>query len=936
MALEFLERLLPENGYLCAAKLLPGGVFSHRFFNDIAELYTYLTQMDLLGHTMYLAQSGFASTKNRKQENVCAVRSFWLDIDCGAEKYAREPDKSYPTQAEAAADLKRVVAEMNLPFPTVVNSGNGLYAHWCIDQDIEERLWKSTALLFKGLLSAHGFKADPQRTADSSSVLRPPGTTNRKNDASKPVRLLTPVQEPVGFDTFLGLLQVAAKIKKVSTSAFDAPKVPDINATALEGLCGQPSSAHRIADYCAFVRRIRDTGGDVSEPAWYAAIGLLRHTVEGREIIHLWSEGHAEYDYASTEAKIDQHTLPPTTCYHIGSIDSSTCIGCPSKDKIKSPIVLGYPKAAPLAPPEVDTVAVEPPEGFSRTASGVMFDDGSGQPPHLIYPADLYPVRISRDHSLGYETVTFRHANFSNGLQDITIKTSLFHDPKSALMALTDQHVQVAGMTEKKLMVQYCEGYIVNLRKATALSHLHTQMGWHEVNGELVFVLGEQLVSRDGVQKTGLAHNIPPMAKEFRAQGDPALWTRMTEVFNSPGMEPLAFALLAGAFGAPLLRFTGHSGALLSLVGQSGAGKTLVGRTVMSVYGSPDKLILLRDDTRNMLITRLGLYNTLPLYIDEITNIDPMELSNLVYRVTQGRDKGRLGQNAVERAVLNYWNTIALASSNASLVAKLSHAKADASAEINRVFEYYVPPSTAMTRETGKYIHETITQNFGGVGQTFIHALVANQEQHHDKIEHIINQIVPSSSARSEERFWYAIAGSSLYGGVIAKKLGLVDFDLARILSWVRGQLSTNRAVKEDHVTDPVAFLCKVILELMPGIIVTEDSTKRHARLIIEPRGVQTGRLEKDREKLYLVKDVVKRKAYEANIDLRDVTNSLRHVGVLTRDPVMKNMGSGTHLSSVQVAAWEIDLKNPLLGHVALQVVQGAGQEEEKKGVRLI
>lgn len=827
MALEFLERLLPENGYLCAAKLLPGGVFSHRFFTDIAELHKYLSQMDMLGHTMYLAQSGFATTGNRKQGNVCAVRSFWLDIDCGAEKFAREPDKSYPTQAEAAADLKRVVQEMNLPFPTVVNSGNGLYAHWCLDQDIDERLWKSTALLFKGLLAAHGFKADPQRTADSSSVLRPPGTTNRKNDKEKPVRILTPVQEPVGFNTFLGLLQVAAKIKKVSTSAFDAPKVPDINATALEGLYGQPSSAHRIADYCAFVRRVRDTGGDVSEPAWYAAIGLLRHTVEGREVIHLWSEGHAEYDYAATEAKINQHTLPPTTCHHIGGIDSSACVGCPSKDKIKSPIVLGYPKAEPLPPPVVEEVEVTPPDGFKRTADGVTYDDNSGAPELLIYPSDFYPIRISKDHSLGYETVTFRHKNFGNGTHDVTLKTSLFHDAKGALMALTDQHVQVAGALEKKLMVQYCEGYITRLRKATTLAQLHTQMGWHDLNNELVFVLGDKVITKEGTQATGLAHNIPPMAKEFRAEGDPAVWTRMTEIFNSPGMEPLAFALLAGAFGAPLLRFTGHSGALLSLVGQSGAGKTLIGRATMSVYGNPDKLILLRDDTRNMLITRLGLYNTLPLYIDEITNIDPMELSNLVYRVTQGRDKGRLGSNSVEKAVLNYWNTIAIASSNASLVTKLSHAKADASAEINRVFEYYVPACDALNRETGKQVHDVITTSFGGVGQTYIHNLVASQERHKYCIESIINQIVPATLAQSEERFWYAIAGSALYGGVIAKKLGLIDFDLQRILSWVRLQLTANRAVKKDHVTDPVAFVCRVIMEMMPGIIVTEDSGKK-------------------------------------------------------------------------------------------------------------
>jgi len=59
-------------------------------------------------------------------------------------------------------------------------------------------------------------------------------------------------------------------------------------------------------------------------------------------------------------------------------------------------------------------------------------------------------------------------------------------------------------------------------------------------------------------------------------------------------------------FGAPLLKFTGFDGAMVSMFGGSGAGKTLLMRWVQSIYGFHNDLLMLRDDTRNALVSRLG------------------------------------------------------------------------------------------------------------------------------------------------------------------------------------------------------------------------------------------------------------------------------------------------------------------------------------------
>ncbi len=123
-------------------------------------------------------------------------------------------------------------------------------------------------------------------------------------------------------------------------------------------------------------------------------------------------------------------------------------------------------------------------------------------------------------------------------------------------------------------------------------------------------------------------------------------------------------------------------------------------------YGATTKdLIMLKDDTRNTILSRLGVYANLPMAVDEVTNMTGADVSDFAYRITQGRDKGRLNANAVEKANLNSWNTIAVTTSNASLIDLLSTAKADPSAEINRILEYEVQPNRLFAEDvTTRYI----------------------------------------------------------------------------------------------------------------------------------------------------------------------------------------------------------------------------------------
>lgn len=951
--MEFLQRLLPSTGLYCTARLHPGGGFIHTFHPTPADVQQHLMAMDAAGHTMYLAQGTYVresyenwnhnkalpkgSTKDqrkkeRTQKQVLALRSFFIDIDCGPEKFAKDPGKSYPNQIDAVKDLRRFCAETGFPFPALVSSGHGLYAHWIISEDVPAPQWKALADIFKTLLATHKFRQDPSRTSDSASVLRPVGTHNRKTSDIKDVKVLMDAGS-LTLAEFTHLIATASKSAKIETLALTRPtQFQGINDEFTAGIGGPPASGQKVAEKCAQIRLVRDRKGDLPEPLWYAAIGLLRHCENGDELIHEWSQGHPEYSFEVTEDKIQHHKesgVGPTTCQKFGQENPQQCVGCPSANKIKSPIVLGRPEAA-IAEAVTEEEEDLQPYGYRRTETGLFFemDDAA---PLRFYPYDLYPTKIAMDQSLGYETVTIRHQlPITREYQEFTLRSALLHDQKTMLMCLADNHVQVSGKEARQHMNLYLDNYMQKLRGMKNLATLHSQMGWRQEGLDLTFVLGQTTFRPGGEEEvTGFAKNIPEVAKAFHSKGDLQSWSDSTKALGLPGMEPFAFAFLAGAFGAPLMRFTGYAGAVVALVGHSGIGKTLVGEWILSMYGDPRALALMKNDTVNALISRLGLYGSLPIYLDEVSNIEGQELSDLLYRVTQGRDKARLGRDSREKAILNSWNTIAVASSNHSLVDKLSNLKADASAEVNRIMEVSCHPVKGFDRDRATGVYRSFHENYGVAGPEYVRYLMAHQEHHRDKIDALSAKIDAMSGATSDERFWSAMSAVAIYGGLIAKKLGLIQFEIAPVLTWLTEQIKDMREDKCELATSQVDVLGQFLDESSPGIMITTGDDSRLCSVIREPRGPLIGRIMLEKNLLFISRNALRKYLDRHYGSYTELKNELSELGALKNASMRRVLGSGTYIGGTQQPVWVIDLNCPALGRKVLSVVTSL--DERKK-----
>jgi hypothetical protein len=351
--LEFLRAILPEDGVYYTAIFKPGfHAPAHKAFHNLSAMADAIVKMDAGDWTVYHACAsykeefvevqvkGALKKKYRIDQNWNKAKCFWADLDCGETKAAE--GKGYLTKRDAATAMKEFCDKTGFPKPFYVDSGNGIHAYWPLTTAINSDTWVKMATVLKAVFAHHGVLADTSRTSDFASILRPVGSHNKKTDDFKPV-IAKNIVDPIDPKQFAVILkELAADLpKKAVPEPVKKYEINDDLTSHLPQTVHMDSSARTIAEKCNQMAIVRDNRGNVDYEQWRGALGIIKFCVEGNELAHEWSSGHAEYDYDATEEKIDSWETPPTTCRHFQSHNPKGCSGCQHLGSIKTPIVLG-------------------------------------------------------------------------------------------------------------------------------------------------------------------------------------------------------------------------------------------------------------------------------------------------------------------------------------------------------------------------------------------------------------------------------------------------------------------------------------------------------------------------------------------------------------------------------------------------------------------
>lgn len=843
---KFFQAVLPDTGVYVVAYMSEGRVKQHAYKSTaavakICELNQATATDFWFATASYKQGLHDVSTprgvkqKLRTRDNAWYAKALWLDIDVG-------DDKPYKTRAQASEALAGLIKELKLPRPWVVGSGKaGLHLYFVLDKAVPVDDWQYLADRLKQACKELGIHADPARTADIASIMRCPLTWNMKGTQDgQPAHQVKVLMEGVAA-SYDGL---KASLDRFTPTHDRTNRLPILPAIDLSGIqMPTLNSADVLAKYFAPIKNDYPTRPAIEvlagceqmrlqngapEPVWRGMLATLRHCQHGRYVAHKVSASDPRYDPELTDKKLDyleDNDIAPYTCDTFSSLRPEVCRRCPNRDMINSPIsVPTRPRVVPIqpVPQEVprqavqapvqdllpDAGAVVPVPSFKEINTKNFRVNDGGCWARLkvgeewgwvnIYPYPVYPLQRVRGRTpKGETTISYifrKHRH--NGHDDIQMEGSTLMG--QTLNATLGNYGFLLTDKERKLMA----GLLIDILKETEsqIGEVQTtdRLGWNETCD--TFLLGNKLYKTDGnvfeVAVMGKARAYSDMTVP---RGDLETWKSIANVYNKDGLE-WAQATVASAFASPLMTFGAlEKAALLFLTGGKGVGKSTALKLAISVYGNSDRMMINKDDTYLARLNKLGVMNSIAAGFDEMTDLTAKEASELAYQITQGRGKDRMASGG-EDMVLNttYWSCLPVMSANDSIINALSQHGLDPTAQMSRVLEikatdinkYYTPDEI----DANERLVRQLPHHFGLAGDVYMRYVTTHKDNIMDMLYAVERRFKELAGLNSNYRFWTYMCTRIIVGTQIAVKLGLVNYDVAKLFGYLVEQVKAAKS----------------------------------------------------------------------------------------------------------------------------------------------
>lgn len=898
---DFLSTVLPTRGFYCAAGF-KGELKRHTYHDTPDDLQHAADKLVAQGADVYFALAAFAE-KSRKAEHATHLRSLFIDIDCGE-------GKPYPDQAAGAKALRAFVDTHKLPRPTfLVDSGSGLHGYWAFDRDLETPEWLPLARSFKAFCLANGLMIDPAITADAARILRVPGTFNHKRGDAREVQILYR-GKPCRVEDIQALLPAPA----VDLSAAKAYGMDQTTAELAKGDL-DPCSFKRIAKKslqgksgCAQIRLAIEHADTLEEPLWRAALSIAWNCEDGPTAIHKLSQAHPGYNQADTIEKAQRLSGKPYTCEWYKTNYPSTCTGCPHK--VGSPITLGrfVPEAAanqdgtytiethlddgqehqPTLPINMPSL----PTGYFRGVNGGIYKRATspdGDPIELeIYPYDLYVEErfydTDEEGDGEGEQVTVCLNLPKDGMRRFVVPLAALMAPDTLRNQLS-KHGMVAYGKQVNLIMAYLAAALHKLQTSSVSHRTRSQMGW---TPERHFVVGNVEYTPYGPKLAPPASTVRHMAPWFHASGSLETWREIINTYNTPGMEPLAFAFLVGA-GSPLLQLLDApqvKGGVVHLVSnESGSGKTSAQMAINSLFGKPREMLLGERDTANAKVQAMGMFNSIAVTIDEITAMAPSEISDLVYGATDGRGKHRMeSQSNKLRVNHSTWCLFTITSGNAVISDALLSNKSASEGELKRLVELRAAKLTEdVSREAVRKFNE-LGHNYGVAGPLYIQHVVSNYDRVSAALKSLHEKIVVTHGFDRSDRFYTAQLACATMAGKLLSNLGLADLDIQRILRYGLNAIKGSKDTAETSTGTPVTLALETLAQFIAlnysNTLVVKSEAAGEAS-ITQPKGALRIRYEPDSKELVILAADLRDYFVERRVDFRNSIQEFLDMGAI-------------------------------------------------------
>jgi hypothetical protein len=888
--MNFLEHVLGDQGWIWVGGFKGKRDIPQKCVETFKEAYTLIDKWKAEERNIYFGCNRYKEN-TRSQATTEFCKTFYLDIDCG-------PLKDYKDQGEGAAALRQFCEELKLPTPTLVNSGNGIHAYWVLENVINAKEWKPVARSLKALCEKHKFKADPAVTEDEGRILRLPDSLNYKTDPPKKCKLVFS-SEPVNFFEFKGLIgEIQNPLEK-----------REIDALTLS-LVANKQSVFKNITTCAQINYIKENQEIIEYPLWRAGLSIAANCADGEEAVHDMSRDSSKYNFNDTQ-NAAANVKGPYRCDTFEGINSNGCKDCWHKGQITSPIQLGDKVLAKTEGDSLKTpLPSELPWPYMFAKNGGVYTQIEEEEPKLVYEHNLYLDKRMIDPIDG-EVAVIKHRLPLDGEKGLVISAQDVLSGEEAKKTLARNGV-IGGKKQMAEIINYIIRSFKHLQMTKKAEIMRSQFGW--ADNDTKFILGKQELDGETIRFSPPSSRVKELIDFVESKGSLEAWKKIAAIYGERDMHVQAFGFFTG-FGAPLFKFLNYKGGIINLVNNtSGTGKTTSLRMAQSVWGDPNGLVMIPKDTLATKIHRMGILNNMSVAMDEVTAMKGEQFSDLAFSITQGRGAGRMKASSnEERENFTKWATIAVTTSNSSMVDKLRAIKKTPDGELMRFLEFDVPPEKMPKAYAQAMFDDALSENYGLAGPIYMQHVVKNRKEVMEEIKKVQAHIDKKVGFTSRERFWSAMIACNIGGARIAKRLGLVpkEIDIGKVLRWVMDNMDAMRSEIKAPSADHAATIGEFINENRTSILVVNNDLDRrsaaeHLPILIPRSSKLCIRIEPDTKRMYVAAKHFKKYCADNQITLRDVLNSLKKDGVYLSS-LNKRIDKGMETISPAVACYEFD-----------------------------
>ena len=746
----------------------------------------------------------------RHAHNVHRLKSLWMDIDVKPDN----PKKGYASTSEALDALAAFVKAANIPPPTalVLSGSGGLHVYWISDTPLAAEEWRPYAEGLEALAKAHGLKRDPGLSTDSARVLRVPGTFNYKTTPPKGVRLAALSPQDINFGAALGHIRVAAAttvtgpVTKPVDLLYDPKLFPLRPMPDLQGVDSLAAGIHvnddtpldyaEVIKNCGHFRTTAATEGAGSEQGlWMLDILATTFMQDPVPLAHKFSRGYKTYTRGGTDAMFERKVaeraergLGWPSCEAFENAGSKECAGCPFRGKIRSPLNL----AARAAPVQTTVVPPPPPEMFMPpgytvdTETGVICAvvekklEGGGSSQEL---APLFRCRITNPYA-ETRALRFRVSVDMDNTREVVIPEADIATEQGLLKTLWRQSVKTYVENNRRItafMASWLELLDAEKKRLATVPY-----GWVMENGKAAgFAYNGTVYRRDGNDHPAGTPDAVLKAT-YTPQGTIEPWREAMKVITDQH-RPALEALVAMAFGAPLLPFAGQYAGILIGWGESGAHKSTALRTGLAVWGNPKFAKDVPSASNVFIEGRLSSLKNLPMVWDELS--DPEKLERVVRiagSITEGVAGGKQKQDKSNRE-MGDWASLVTIGANTCVWDVAVKVTKSTDAQLRRMFEMKVPKVEGTLRKSDvASLTLSLDNNYGWAGVMYAEYLGRNPEQVEKVTKEIMHRLEDELEVKDEERFWCAVVGTLVAGAELANRVCGANFNIGEMYLYLK------------------------------------------------------------------------------------------------------------------------------------------------------